>query len=233
NHRAWDNPRSASRLSSSARHPRESCANCMANRCCSGYMPRAFLQNLIISELTTAPACRQDCVGRQCASSPREMFQFCARCSRALEFELRLQRRTNAEEHRIRNAPGKALCHGSNRRQLAFTIEESLLNLFQQVLRQIQRLFETQLLRANGFGQHRVDVLLAASKLASDLCRRPPGARLGDQFMAHVCRRLDYRPAALQRFEKSLAVTFQLARADTADARHVGEGARLAAQHLQ
>jgi len=51
--------------------------------------------------------------------------------------------------------------------------------------------------------------------------------------MAHVCRRLDYRPAALQRFEKSLAVTFQLARADTADARHVGEGARLAAQHLQ
>ena len=83
-------------------------------------------------------------------------------------------------------APGpvrRTGCHIRHRRQLALAVEKGFLNLAKQVFRQVERLLQAQLLLADGLGEQRVDVLLAAIELARDLRWRHAGAGQGHEFM--------------------------------------------------
>ncbi|MNZ94897.1 hypothetical protein D3C78_1140170 [compost metagenome] len=92
------------------------------------------------------------------------------------------------------------------------------------------------MLAADGFGQQAVDVLLAAVELAGDLRRGHAGAGQGHQFVPQIDHRSrcgGRRFGFGEHIEEGLAVALQLARADAANLRHIGQRARLAAQHFQ
>lgn len=101
-------------------------------------------------------------LGAQCGSGVQRM---------PLNLKLRLQRRAHAMQDALAGAPLKLLSEAGHRRQLAFAIEEGLLNLVQQRLGQIQGLLQGQLLGRNSLGQQAVDVLLRAVQLPGDLRR--------------------------------------------------------------